>query len=71
VADVIATLTMHALVSIIAFFGPMIYKTPYVMLLMRTNLIRGQVGGGLGLKIETFLGPKWHLPNGSLPVHRA
>jgi hypothetical protein len=33
---------------------------PYVMLLMRANPLRGQVGGGLALEIETFLGPvKW------------
>jgi hypothetical protein len=31
------------------------------MLLMRANPLRGQVGGGRALKIETFLGPvKWH-----------
>jgi hypothetical protein len=34
----------------------MIYAAPYVMLLMR-----GQVGVGWVLEIETFLGPvKWH-----------
>jgi len=31
------------------------------MLLMRANPLRGQVGGGWALEIETFLGPvKWH-----------
>jgi hypothetical protein len=31
------------------------------MLLMRVNPLRGQVGGGLALKIDTFLGSvKWH-----------
>jgi hypothetical protein len=31
------------------------------MLLMRANPLRGQVGGGWALEIETFLGPViWH-----------
>ncbi len=30
---------------------------PYVMLLMRANPLREQVGGGWALKIETFCGP--------------
>jgi hypothetical protein len=39
----------------------MIYTAPYVMLLMRANPLRGQVGEGWALEIETFLGPlKWH-----------
>jgi hypothetical protein len=29
-----------------AIYGPMIYTAPYVMLLMRTNPLTGQVGGG-------------------------
>jgi hypothetical protein len=34
---------------------------PYVMLLMRANPLRGQVGGGWALEIEIFLGAvKWH-----------
>jgi hypothetical protein len=34
---------------------------PCVMLLMRANPLRGQVGGGWALEIETFFGPmKWH-----------
>jgi hypothetical protein len=42
----------------------MIYTAPYIMLLMRENLLRGQVGRGWNLEIETFalgechLGPK-------------
>ncbi len=39
----------------------MINTAPYVMLLMRANPLRGQVGGGWALEIETFFGPmKWH-----------
>ena len=39
----------------------MIYTAPYVMFLMRVDPLRGQVGGGWALEIETFLGPmKWH-----------
>jgi hypothetical protein len=35
----------------------MIYTAPYVMLLMRANPLRGQVGVGWAQEIETFLGP--------------
>jgi hypothetical protein len=39
-------------------FGPVCNN---VMLLMRANPLRGQVGGSWALEIETFLGPvKWH-----------
>jgi hypothetical protein len=39
----------------------MIYTAPYVMLLMRANPLRKQVGRGWALEIETFLDPvKWH-----------
>jgi hypothetical protein len=31
---------------------------PHVMFLMRTDPLRGQVGGGWALEIKTFLGPK-------------
>ncbi len=34
---------------------------PVHMLLMGANLLRGQLGGGWALEIETFLGPvQWH-----------
>ncbi len=37
------------------------YTAPYVMFLMHADPLRGQVGGGWALKIETFLSPaKWH-----------
>jgi hypothetical protein len=35
----------------------MIYTAPYVMLLMRPNPLRGQVGRDWALEIETLLGP--------------
>jgi hypothetical protein len=39
----------------------MIDSAPYTLLLMQANPLRGQVGGGWALEIETFLGPvKWH-----------
>ncbi len=39
----------------------MIYTSPYVIFLMSADPLRGQVGGGWALEIETFLGPvKWH-----------
>jgi hypothetical protein len=43
------------------FLRCMIYPALYVMLLMRANALRGQVGRGRALEIKTFLGPvKWH-----------
>jgi hypothetical protein len=66
--------------TVLAIYGPMIYTALYVMLLMRANLLHGQVGGGWALEIRTFLGPvKWHravrrVPFGAVPyqseVHR-
>jgi hypothetical protein len=48
-------------VVIIAVYGPMIYTSLYVMLLIKATPLRGQVGEGWALEIETFLGPvKWH-----------
>jgi hypothetical protein len=46
----------------------MIYMAPYVMFLMRAGPLRGQVGGGWALKIETFLGPvKLHRADRRVP----
>ncbi len=43
------------LLILLTIYGPM-----DVMLLMRANSLRRQVGGGWALEIETFLGPvKW------------
>ncbi len=42
-----------------------------VMLLMRANPRLGQMGGGWALEISTFLGPKWHLPEGLMPFQKA
>ncbi len=48
-------------VVIIAIYGPKIYTALCVMLLIRATPLRGQVGDGWALEIETFLGPvKWH-----------
>ncbi len=49
----------------------MIYTSLYVMILMRADPLLGQVGEGWALEISSFLGPKWHLPNGSIPFQRA
>jgi hypothetical protein len=49
----------------------MVYTALYVMCLMRADPLLGQVGGGWALEISTFLGPKWHSPNGSIQFHRA
>jgi hypothetical protein len=51
-----------------AIYGPMIYTAPYVIVLMRADTLRGQVGGGWALEIETFLSPvKWHRANRRVP----
>jgi hypothetical protein len=36
----------------------MIYTAPFIMFLMHADPLRGKVGGGWALEIETFLGPK-------------
>jgi hypothetical protein len=38
----------------LANYGPMIYTAPYVMLLIRADPLREQVGGGWALEIELF-----------------
>jgi hypothetical protein len=39
----------------------LIYTSSYVIVLMRADLLQGQVGRGWALEIETFLGPvTWH-----------
>ncbi len=45
--------------AVLAFNVPMICTAPYVMLLIRANPVRRQVGGGLALEIQTF----WALLN--------
>ncbi len=47
---------------VIAIDAPMIYTAPYVMFLMRTDPLRGQVEGDWALEIETFLGPEMATP---------
>jgi hypothetical protein len=48
--------------------APMIYTAPCIMLLMRADTLRGQVGGGWALKIESFLSPeKWHRADRRVP----
>ncbi len=38
------------------------------MFLMRADRLRGQVGGGWAVEIESFLGPvKWHRANRRVP----
>ncbi len=52
-------------------YGPLIHTALYVILLMWANLLLGQVGEVWVLEISTFLGPKWHSPDSSIPFHRA
>ncbi len=42
---------------ILASYALMIFRAPYVMFWMHADPLRGQVGGGWALEIETFLGP--------------
>ncbi len=52
-----------------AIYAPMIYTTSYLMLWMRADPWRGQVGGYWALEIETFLGPvKWHWAVRQVPL---
>jgi hypothetical protein len=46
----------------------MIYTAPCVMFLMRADTLRGEVGGGWALEMESFLGPvKWHRADRRVP----
>jgi hypothetical protein len=48
--------------------APMIYTAPCIMFWMRAYPLRGQVGGGCALEIESFLGPvKWHRADSRVP----
>ncbi len=48
-------------VMVIAIYAPMIYTAPCIVSWMCVYLIRGQVGGGWAMDIESFLDPvKWH-----------
>ncbi len=54
--------------GLLAIYGPMIYTAPYVMLFMRTDTLRGQVGGGWALEIDMFLAlVKWHREDWRVP----
>jgi hypothetical protein len=53
---------------IITIYAPMIYTAPRVMFLMQADTLRGQVGGGWALEMESFLGPvKWHRADRRVP----
>jgi hypothetical protein len=55
--------------TIMAILGPLICTAPYVMVLMRADPIRGQVGGDWALEILTYLGPvKWHRALATAPA---
>ena len=46
----------------------MIYTAPCIMFWMRAYPLRGQVGGGWALELESFLGPvKWHQADRRVP----
>jgi hypothetical protein len=46
----------------------MIYTAPCVMFLMRADTLRGQVGEGWALEMESFLGPvNWHRADRRVP----
>jgi hypothetical protein len=44
------------------------YTAPCIMFWMRAYPLRGQVGGGWALEIESLLGPvKWHRADARVP----
>jgi hypothetical protein len=52
----------------ITIYASMIYTAPFVMFLLRADTLRGQVGGGWALEMESFLGPvKWHRADRRVP----
>jgi hypothetical protein len=60
---------MHIKKEMIAFYAPMIYTAPCVMLLMRAAYITRASGRGLGPGNRYFLGPvKWHRADRRVPV---
>jgi hypothetical protein len=48
-----------------AIYAPTIYTPPYVPFMMRADPLRGQVGGGWALEIETFWGPEMAMSEAS------
>jgi hypothetical protein len=53
---------------VITIYTPMIFTALCIMFLMRVYPLRGQVGGGWALEIESFLGPvKWHRADRQVP----
>jgi hypothetical protein len=54
--------------GLLAIYAPKIYTGPCIMFWIRAYPLRGEVGGGWALKIESFLGPvKWHRANRRVP----
>jgi hypothetical protein len=52
----------------LAIYALMIYTALCVMFLMRADTLRGQVGWGWALEIESFFSPvKWHRANRRVP----
>ncbi len=52
------TVSQERKIAELAIYAPMVYTAPYIMFLMRADPLRGQVGGGWALEIETFFGPR-------------
>jgi hypothetical protein len=52
----------------IDIYAPMIYTALCIMFLMRADTLRGDVGGGWALEMQSFLGPvKWHQDERRVP----
>jgi hypothetical protein len=53
---------------VLAIYSPIIYTAPCIMFWMRAYPLRGQVGRGWALEIESFLVPvKWHRADRRVP----
>jgi hypothetical protein len=56
---------------VLIIYAPMIYTALCIMFWMRAYPLLGEVGGGWALEFSSLLGPKWHLPIGSMPFSLA
>jgi hypothetical protein len=66
--QVLPCLFISGTTTIITIYAPIIFTAPCEMFVMRADTLRGQVGGGWALEMETFLGPvKWHRADRRVP----
>ena len=62
------TAVLYCLLCILTIYAAKIHTALCIMFLMRAFPLRGQVGGGWALEMESFLGPvKWHRADRRVP----